>query len=552
VASQNPLGTAVSEPYSDTTSDALDWHEATALKLRGGPHGILQPGAMVVRNARRFPSKIAYVVGDQRVTFAEVDESTSALAYGLLGLGIRPRDRVALIGDNSLEFVYAEFAAMKLGASVVLVAPSLTAEQMRAQLNHAKVTSVVSTGTVREHLREVEPGLSATLFVTWGADSSSTTVADLIQENRHLGYFPIAEIEPTDAALILYTSGTTGTPKGAVNSYFDLAIKLLTNSISAEYKENEVGLVITPLCMGGTQVLSFLNYAMVGMTCVIAPTFNPGKVLEVIAAEHVSTMLAVPSMTTALVNHPLVGATDLSSIERIYSAGATLPREIFDRLRSLGLGVCEIYGSSETGGGVVISAAEKEARPASVGRPKVGHEVRVVDDAGNDLPVGEVGEFIMRGDPVTAGYYEQPEMHAESFAGGWFHTGDLGYRDEEGFFYVIDRKKDMIISGGTNVYPRDVEEVLFAIPGVVEAGVVGLPHAHWGEAVTAFVVTEADTSLTEEAIIAICKQKLAGFQVPKRVLLVDSLPKTAMGKLSKVDLRASHASAYETSEVPKA
>jgi len=530
----------------------LAWQDVTPAKLRGGPVGLLQPGAMVFRNARRFPTKLAYVLDERRLTWRDVDQTTDALAHGLQAHGVKPKDRVAVIGDNSIEFVQAQFAAMKAGAAVVLVNPALTPNQMASQLNHARVSLVIAKSAVRDTLREVESTLLASTFMTWGdaePGGDDATVASLIEEYQASGSFSLAEIDPSDPALILYTSGTTGVPKGAVNTYYDLTIKLLTNSLSAEYKESEVGLVLTPLCMAGTQVLSFLNYAMLGMTCVICPAFDPVRVLDLIENEAVSTMLAVPSMTTALVNEPSVATRDLSSVKRIYSAGAPLPREIFDRLRSLGLDVCEIYGSSETGGGVVISAREKDERPDSVGRPKVGHEVKVVDDTGAEVAPGEIGEFLMRGDPVTAGYYEQPDLHAEAFEGGWFHTGDLGYRDDDGFFYVIDRKKDMIVTGGTNVYPRDVEEVLFALPGVIEAAVVGLPHDRWGEAVTAFVVTEENSPITGEVVIAECKKQLAGFQVPKRVLIVNTLPKTAMGKLSKVDLRATYGNTYhETSE----
>jgi fatty-acyl-CoA synthase len=524
-----------------------DWSQATAAKLQGAPIGLLQPGAIIRRNALRFPAKIAYIHGEQRISWAEVDQITDALARGLVRSGVGPGDHVALIGGNDLWFVYAEFALMKLGATVVLLSPALSAAQLTVQLRHAAAGAIVATSAVRERLREAGDELGAMRIVTWGAagpDDGDVHAEDLVRRHVDDQPFELAPIEPGAPALLLYTSGTTGVPKGAVNTYYDLTIKLLTNSLSAEYSERETGLIATPLCMAGTQVLCFLNYALVGMTCVIEAAFDPGNVLAAIARERVSTMLAVPTMTTALVNHPDAPSTDLSAFDRVFSAGAPLPIEIFERLRNLGIRVCEIYGSSETGGGIVISASEKDERPTSVGRPKVGHEVRIVDDDDRPVPRGTSGEIVMRGDPVTAGYFDQPDIHRESFRNNWFHTGDIGYADDDGYYYVIDRKKDMVISGGANVYPRDVEEVLYRLPGVAEAAVVGLGHPRWGEAVTAFVVPVAGSGLTAETVLAACRAQLGGFQVPKQIVLCDALPKTAMGKISKVALRSDHRDLY--------
>jgi acyl-CoA synthetase (AMP-forming)/AMP-acid ligase II len=543
--SSGPVG--VRDRFAATDVRVLEWSEASAAKLRGAPAGLLQLGAIPRRNALRFPDKTAYVFDDRRFSWAEIDHDTDALAHGLASSGVVPGDHVALVGGNDLEFVLAEFALMKLGATVVLLSSALSAAQLAVQLTHAAAVAVVAHAAVHDRLREESTGPRIQLFVTWGEPEGVgdvPTVKTLIENHAAAGPVELAPVEPTGPALILYTSGTTGVPKGAVNTYFDLTIKLLTNSLSAEYKERETGLVLTPLCMAGTQVLSFLNYALLGMTCVVEQSFEPGRALATIDREQVSTMLAVPTMTTALVNHPDLDTTDLSSLDRVYSAGAPLPVEIFHRLRARGIKVCEIYGSSETGGGVVISSTEKDARPTSVGRPKVGHEVRVVDSEDRPLARGGVGEIVMRGDPVTAGYYDQPAIHREAFRGNWFHTGDIGYQDEDGYYYVVDRKKDMVVSGGTNVYPRDVEEVLFRLAGVAEAAVVGLDHRRWGEAVTAFVVAVPGVTLSVDDVLAACRGQLAGFQVPKQVVLCEALPKTAMGKISKVALRADYRDLY--------
>jgi acyl-CoA synthetase (AMP-forming)/AMP-acid ligase II len=228
----------------------------------------------------------------------------------------------------------------------------------------------------------------------------------------------------------------------------------------------------------------------------------------------------------------------------VISAGSPLPHEIYLRLKGRGIGVLECYGTSESGGGVMISADEKERNPKSVGRPMVGFEVQIVDDADQPVADGEVGEFVIRGDPVAKGYYKQPEIEAETFKNGWFHTGDVGKRDSAGFLYLTDRKKDMVKSGGVNVFPKDIEEVLYELPGLVEGAVVGLPHNHWGEAVTAFIVKRPEAELDEAAVLNKLKASLAKYQIPKAVVFVDELPKTPFGKLSKVKLRETYADLY--------
>jgi acyl-CoA synthetase (AMP-forming)/AMP-acid ligase II len=280
------------------------------------------------------------------------------------------------------------------------------------------------------------------------------------------------------------------------------------------------------------------------MTAVVMPSFDAGEALRLIEAEKVSTMFCVPTMINAITSHPDYATRELGSLRKIISAGSPLPLEVYRRLQQRGIAVLECYGTSESGGGVMISAEEKAGNPKSVGRPMVGFEVRIVDDEGAQVADGEVGEFAIRGDPVASGYYKQPEIQAETFKGGWFHTGDVGRRDSAGYLYLTDRKKDMVKSGGLNVFPKDIEEVLYQLPGLAECAVVGLPHAHWGEAATAFIVMKGGASLDAAEVLAALKNTLAGYQIPKGVVFVDALPKTPFGKLFKVKLRQDYAEFY--------
>ena len=342
----------------------------------------------------------------------------------------------------------------------------------------------------------------------------------------------------------MFSSGTTGVPKGAVNTYWNLLAKNIGLGFSQEFTQADIGLMVTPLCMGGTQLMSVHPYCLLGMTGVIAPSFDAGEVLRLIEQEKVTTAFCVPTMINAMTSHPDYASRDLTSLRKLISAGSALPHEVYLRLQQRGIGVLECYGTSETGGGVMISAEEKARNPKSVGRAMAGFEVQVFDDQDQPVRDGEIGELVIRGDPVARGYYKQPDIEAETYRNGWFHTGDVGRRDAQGYVYLTDRKKDMIKSGGVNVFPKDIEEVLYQIKDVGECAVVGLPHEYWGEAVTAFVVRQGGEKLQAQDVLNNLKGALANYQIPKDVVFVDELPKTPFGKLSKVELREAYAGHY--------
>ena len=515
--------------------------------MLGHPGGLIQIAGYMRRNALRFRDRVAYIAGPRRLTWHEADAASDRLAYRLQELGIGPRDHVAVFGNNSPTFILVTYALFKLGAAAVILNSALRGEHLKTQLNHAEVKAVVSGDDLQGHINDIRGECRASLYMTWDAQDRSAGVVSLdevVRDTRPVNPFPIAEVNPGDIACLLFSSGTTGTPKGAINTYWNLLAKNLSLGFSQELTQGDIGLLVTPLCMGGTQLMSINPYAMLGMTSVIAPSFDAGDVLRIIEKERVTTTFCVPTMLNAMTSHPDYAKRDLSSFTKVISAGSPLPHEIYLRLKGRGIGVLECYGTSESGGGVMISANDKERNPKSVGRPMVGFEVQIVDDADQPVADGEVGEFVIRGDPVAKGYYKQPEIEAETFKNGWFHTGDVGKRDSEGFLYLTDRKKDMVKSGGINVFPKDIEEVLYELPGLVEGAVVGLPHSHWGEAVTAFIVKRPEAELDETAVLNKLKGSLAKYHIPKAVVFVDELPKTPFGKLSKVKLREAYADLY--------
>jgi acyl-CoA synthetase (AMP-forming)/AMP-acid ligase II len=515
--------------------------------MLGQPDGLVQIAGFVRRNAARFRDRVAYVADGRRWTWHDVDRASDRLAWRFRELGIGRQDHVAIFGKNSAAFILTEYALFKLGATAVIVNASLKARTLALQLNHADVTAVVSGDGLQAVVNAVRDALNASLFLTWDGHDRSEGVVNLdavVNDDAPDVPFPMVSVDPADIACLAFSSGTTGTPKGAINTYWNLLAKTVSLGFGQEFVQSDIGLLVTPLCMGGSQFMCIHPYVMLGIGAVILPSFDPGEVLRTIEAERVSTVFLVPTMTNALVNHPDFATRDLSSWKSLVSSGAPLPVEIYQRVRERGIGILECAGTSESGGGIMISSAEKATKPGSVGRAQIGFDVAVIDGEGQPVPQGEVGELVIRGDAVASGYYKQPEIEAEIFKDGWFHTGDIARWDADGFLYYADRKKDMIKSGGLNVFPKDIEEILYKVPGLVECAVVGLPHAHWGEAVTAFVVRHPESLLDEATVIAALKDWLAGYQIPKGVVFVETLPKTVFGKISKVDLRQDFAGFY--------
>jgi long-chain acyl-CoA synthetase len=347
---------------------------------------------------------------------------------------------------------------------------------------------------------------------------------------------------PADAAVIIYTSGTTGVPKGAVLSHITLYLNADIPGRLFEFSDDDVVVVALPLfhIFGLSSIMN--TCVLLGGTMSLVPRFEAAAVLDVVQRDRATVFEGVPTMFIALLQAPGLASYDLSSLRVAISGGAPIPAEIIDSFeRRFGVTILEGYGLSETASTTTFNVSAAERKIYSVGKPIWGVSVQVWDSQGRALPAGaeHVGEIVVRGANVMTGYHNNPEATAEAFAGGWFHTGDLGYLDEDGFLFIVDRIKDLIIRGGYNVYPREVEEAIYTHPAVAEAAVIGVPDATMGEEVHAIVAIAAGQSVTEGELIDFVKQRVAAYKYPRTVEFRDSLPKGATGKILKKELRPS-------------
>ena len=500
-------------------------------------------GEIPRRNARRFPRRVGLAFGDTRLTWPQVNERVNRFASALHTRGVSAGDRVAILAQNSHRFLEAYWGLAKLGAIAVPLNFRLTRREMATLLEHSGACVLIAGGEYAEVAAEL-PGVRLVIGLDGGgdADSYESMLADAEADEPELG------AGSDDPFAIMYTSGTTGLPKGAVVTHGNLESNVYNQAIADTADPADINLVATPLYHMGA-VFMGTTYAALGCTQVILERFVAAEVLETIERERVTTCLLVPTMLNMVLNEPSIGERDLASLRLIFYGGSTITRAVLRRaIETIGCGFTQGYGLTETIEATFLTADDHrldddpvhERRLASAGREAVNAEVRVVDGEGRDLPPGEVGEVLIRSPSVIREYWRAPEATREAIRDDWFHTGDLGYRDDDAFLFIVDRKKDMIISGGVNVYPKEVEEVLFAHPSVLEAAVIGVPDDNWGEAVTAVVVTRPGCELTEDELLEHCRAALAGYKKPRSVKFLAELPRNPSGKILKRELRATY------------
>jgi fatty-acyl-CoA synthase len=514
-------------------------------------------GDTLRRTARRLPHKTALVFRTRTWTYAELDADCNRVANGLAGLGIVKGDRVAILSRNSAEFVLIRFALARLGAVLVPINFMLGPEEVGFVLRHAGARFLcVAPDLADTATRAVVLDTCVERLISLGDAASGTsgqaTWVPFETLLRARTDEPEVDVRDDDLAQIVYTSGTESLPKGAMLTHASLIWQYAAILVDAAVSCNDIMLHGLPLyhC---AQLDAFFGPAIyVGATNVLIDQPAPDVVLPLIKEYGINSFFAPPTVWIGLLRSPLFDRVDLSSLRKAYYGASIMPLEVLKELneRLPNVRFWNVYGQTEIA--PLATALQPEyalAKAGSVGKPTLNVETRIVDDAMRDVAPGEVGEIVHRSPQLLQGYYHDAERTAEVFAGGWFHSGDLGTVDSEGFITVVDRKKDMIKSGGENVASREVEDVLYQLSGVAECAVIGLPHPLWIEAVTAIVVARAGQNLTQEAIISHCRQHLAGFKLPKAVVLVDSLPKNPSGKLLKRSLRTQHAALYSAAEL---
>ena len=348
------------------------------------------------------------------------------------------------------------------------------------------------------------------------------------------------DVDPRDIAMIMYTSGTTGQPKGAMLTHANTIANAqnVASTVGRGLRKTDVTVTVTPMFHIGGLGMHTLPFFYMGARNVIVPAFDPVGTLELMARERATVQLMVPAMWAALMRIPNLASYDLSALDLALSSGAPTPLPVIDFYTELGVPFQEGFGMTEAAPGISFLDAEYvKTKAGSVGRALFAIDTRIVDPNGVEVPTGQVGELVVRGANVAAGYWMRPDATAEAFRDGWFHTGDLGRVDDEGFITLVDRKKDMIITGGENVYPIEVEQVLCRFPGIVEVATIGVPDDKWGETVVAYAVVEEGAEVTAEALVSYARERLAHFKCPTRVEFISELPRTATGKVRKTELR---------------
>ena len=485
----------------------------------------------VTDSAGRHADTDAVRLGAGAMTYAELDERSARMATLLGERGVRPGDRVGVMLPNVLEFPIAYYGVLRAGGVVVPMNVLLKRREIAFYLSDSGAKLMLAWHGFLEDAHGGAEDAGAELI-----EVEPSSFAAMIGE--HEPAEAIAEVSDSDTAVILYTSGTTGRPKGAELTHFNLDSNAdVSARTTSGIEAGDVVLGTLPLFHSFGQTVSMNASLRVGATLTLVPKFEPGEALETIARDGVTHFYGVPTMFGALLHHPGREEADVSTLRTCITGGASMPLEVLRGFEdAFDCVVLEGYGLSETSPVASSTHPDAERKPGSIGTAIEGCEMRIFDEEDNEVATGEVGEIVIRGDNVMKGYWEKPDATAEAMRGGWFHSGDMGRVDEDGHFFVVDRKKDLIIRGGYNVYPREVEEVLYEHPQIREAAVIGVPHDEWGEEIGAAVVLEPGEELAPEEISAYVRERIAAYKYPRVVWFLDELPKGPTGKIVKREI----------------
>ncbi|MFQ6132479.1 MAG: long-chain fatty acid--CoA ligase [Armatimonadota bacterium] len=490
-------------------------------------------GQLLTEAAAKWPQRPAVAMGEVRLSYAELDALASRAAAGLAALGVQPGDRVAVMLPNCPYFPISLFAIARAGGVVVPINPTLTPAEAGFVLADSGAQVLLTIAPLRQLAEAVRPNLPDLQHLLFVDEAATEAPAQAP---------PLPEVAPEDLAVIFYTSGTTGRPKGAMLSHHNLVFDADACTGVLPLSEEDNFCCVLPYFHSFGATVCMILPVLVGACMTMAARFAPRETLRLIETERCTLVAGVPAMYGLMLSLKPEETFHLSSLRIVVSGGAPLALEVAQGFAArFGVELLEGYGPTEASPVVSCTPAEGAHKPGSVGPPLPGVEVRIVDEQGREAPLGEVGEIVVRGQNVMQGYYRQPEATAATVRDGWLYTGDLGRLDEDGYLYIAERKKDLVIVGGLNVYPREVEEVVHQHPAVAEAAVIGVPCPLRGEAPVACVVLADGQQADERELIDHCQERLAPFKVPRRVVLYEELPRSATGKALKRELREIHA-----------
>ncbi|MCB9419461.1 MAG: long-chain fatty acid--CoA ligase [Ardenticatenaceae bacterium] len=516
---------------------------------------MLNLAVLLEDSAREKPAHTAVIFNETRLSYAAVNAAANQVANGLTGLGVQPGDKVALSCLNIPYFPIVYYGILKAGAVVVPLNVLLKPREIAYHLQDSDAKAYFCfEGTDQLPMGQMGWGgfQEASSCEHFFLITANPAAPSPIEGAKTLGMlmanqpptYPTVQTSSEDTAVILYTSGTTGRPKGAELSHLNMVMNARLSDTMYEAHPDDVHLVTLPLFHSFGQTVQMNAGFYNGATISLLPRFDPDAALAIFQRDNVTIFAGVPTMYWAMLNYPGADKYDLEKISQTLrysvSGGSAMPVEVMKAFgEKFQVSILEGYGLSETSPVATFNRIDRERKPGSVGLPVWGVDVRIVDEEDNDVPQGELGEIVIRGHNIMKGYYKKPEATAEAFRGGWFHSGDIGRKDEEGYVYIVDRVKDMIIRGGFNVYPREIEEILVSHPNVSLAAVIGIPHDQYGEEIKAFVVRKEGATATEEEIIAWAKENMAAYKYPREIVFRDTLPMNATGKILKTELRQS-------------
>jgi long-chain acyl-CoA synthetase len=510
--------------------------------VEGNPQEVQIPemtlNEMLQESVEKYSNQTAVTFYDQTLTYAELQVCIEKVASALKKLGIEKGDRVALMLPNCPQYPISYYAALLCGATIVQVNPMYKADELIHVLNDSGTKCIIAYGKLSPLVEIVNKHTSLKVSFYVSFDDPTCSFNQLLQDSAD--QVPDVSIDPKeDIAVLQYTGGTTGRSKGAMLTHYNLVANTIQSVGTAQVQirfGEERTLTISPLfhVYGMTSGMNITFY--IGGNMILLPRFETEEVLEVIKKLKPTGFPGVPTMYIALLNHPKSKEVDMSCFKTCTSGSAPLPVEILHKVKQeVGAPVSEGFGLSEASPVTHRNPVQGLQKPGSIGIPLPNTDAKIVDlETGeNDLPIGEVGELVIKGPQIMKGYWNMPEETQKAIRNGWLFTGDLAKMDEDGFFYIVGRKKEMIIASGYNVYPVEIEGVIYTHPKILEAAVFGVPDSYRGETVKAVVVLKGDETLTEEELISYCKERLSSFKVPKIVEFRKELPKSAVGKILK-------------------